>query len=460
MKTHVLARTILLSGALLALAGALVVYLAVTRKPQVKAEPRPPVPRVVAPRIQPQRDHTIHVVGYGTARPRVRVDITPEVSGKIVKKAENFLPGKYVQAGQMLLEIEKTDYQQAADAASRQMELLDARLKHLAQEEANLAVVAKFERERVVLARRQHKRNVDMLKRGSATESEVDTAMEQMLARQEQLQSIRNSKALIGPAREQLRAERRIAEVAKAQAETALKRATVTSPVTGRVFSCDVEVGDRVQAGTPSGKIYGTAVMEVEVSIPASELRWLDQVALEAAKWDLNPTGPAGRIPATVSWREPGTHRVFAWDGYVERVRAGLEERTRTAAVVVQVRNDLKATAPALMPSIPLDVNMFCEVDIRGRTLPEVFLLPRRAIRQGGVVFLANGGRLSRQAVRVSRYSDEEALILPAGGGLQPGDRVVIGYVPKAVMGMRVEPIEPDGAPATRPAATAPGARE
>ena len=446
MKTHVLVRTVLLSVCVLAVTGAVVAYLLVTHSSPTQGEPMPAIPRVLAPPLAPVSDYTVRVVGYGSARPKVEVAITPEVSGKVVRKADSFLPGKYVQAGQMLLEIEKTDFQQAADAAGRQIELLDARLRHLDQEEANLKATAKFEQERLVLAERLHQRNIMLMKRGAGTESEVDAAMEQMLARQEQLQNIRNTLALIGPSRDQLRAEKRIAEVEKAKAETAMRRATITAPISGRVLSESVEVGDRLQAGTAYARVYGAEVMEVEVPIPAGELAWLDPAAVEAAKREENPIRSVRPIEAVVSWQEPGTQRVFHWPGHVERVRAGLEERTRAAAVVVQVHNPLPEAERGSTDRPALEVNMFCQVELRGRTVAEAFLLPRRAIREGSRVLLANEGRLSSRPVTVARYSDETALILP-GGGLLPGDRVVIGYVPKAVLGMEVEPIDALPAP-------------
>ncbi len=450
MKTHVLTSMILAALALSA-AGALVGYFALSRADAPRRLAPKTVPKVVAPGISSSRQYRVRIRGYGSVRAKVQVEISPEIPGKVVKRAANFFTGKYVRAGQMLFEIEKTDYEQAYDAAAGRIELLDAQLKRLSQEEANLAESEKIERSRVELAEKQHERARKLLARGAGTENEVDNARELVLTRQQQLQNILNQKLLIGPQRQQLKAERGVTEVEKARAETALKRTIVTSPVEGRVLTCKVEVGEHVQAGAPCGELYGREIMELPVAIPASDLQWIDEPLLEACKQGKTPNQDAERIPATAYWHEPGTDRVFTWHGCVDRIEAGLEAETRTARLVVQVRNPPDGPPARTRPApgasagsrgtIPLDINMFCKVEILGKRKAQAFLLPRGAIQPDKSIFLANDGILTRRPVTVSRFTNDKALILP-GGGIEEGDRVVLSYVPKPVLGMHVEPID------------------
>lgn len=482
MKTHVTVSILLICATLAATAG-VVSLLFVAMTPTHRRIPERVIPKVLAPAIEPKRNYVVNIIGYGSARPRVKVSITPEVSGKVTEKAANYLSGKYVTAGQVLFRIEKTDYELALAAAARKIELLDARLRGLDQEEANLAESEKLESARVELAKKQHDRAVKLLERGAGTENEVDTAREALLARRQQHQNILNQKALIAPQREQIKAETRIAHVEKDQAKIALKRTTVTSPVTGRVLSCEVEVGEQAQAGVACGELYGSDIMEIPVSVPAGELRWIDADLLEACKHGTVEDRPRRHIQADVQWDEPGTERHFVWRGCVERVEAGLEAQTRTATLVVRVRNSpasssKPAAGPARSPGadrpeaeapqtcrpgeIPLDRNMFCKVVIRGKTQPQVYVIPRTAIQPDKTVFLVNDGRLSRRRITVARFANQEALILP-GGGIEEGDRVVLSYVPKPVLGMQVEAMEEvpaETGAATRPAGAGPGTQE
>jgi len=97
---------------------------------------------------------------------------------------------------------------------------------------------------------------------------------------------------------------------------------------------------------------------------------------------------------------------------------------------------------------------MFCKVTIAGRRVPRAFLLPRQAILPDGSVYVVNAGRLHQKPVRPARLTGEEAMLLP-GGGIEAGDRVIVGYVPKPVPGMKVEAVDSlsaSGGAGTRPA--------
>ena len=455
MRKHVLV-SLLLSAAVLAGAGGLGFWFIAHRPPAEQRPREQVVPKVTAPPVVVQRDYRVEIVAYGSVRPRVKVGITPEVSGKVTTKAANYLAGRYVSRGQVLLQIETTDYEQARDSAQRSIELLDARLGLLDQEEANLEELEKIERGREEVARKQYERAQKLLERGASTENEVDVAREALLSRRQQLQTILNQKATVVPQREQLKAERRVAEVARAKAQTALGRTVVASPVGGRVLSCEVEAGDWVQAGKLCGPLYGMEIMEIPVSVPASDLQWIDRSLLAGH----HGVGEAGRhIRAEVCWEEPGTGRTFTWNGYVSRIEAGLAALTRTATLVVEVENpNLPASQPASGAAPAgqavgagatagrdqpmLDINMFCKVTIFGRTEPGVILLPRQAIQPDGTVFLADSeGRLGRRAVTVARFTDEQAMILPGPeAGVAEGDRVITSYVAKPVLGMAVDP--------------------
>jgi len=459
MNRHVSVSVLLAAAVMAAAAGAVGLMLKFRSSPPQR-RPTRVIPRVLAPPITAKRNYVVRIVGYGSVRPAVEVEITPQVSGRVIWKSARYLSGKFVTAGEVLYRIDQTDYRQARDAAEAEIAVLAAKLEYLARQEASLKASERIERERLALAERTYGRALALLKRGAGTENEVDSAREQVLTRRQQLQNILNSLAVIGPQRDQLSAEKRRAEVDRARALTALKRAEVRSPVAGRVLSCEVEVGDYVTAGRASGSIYGTEVMEIPVSVPASDLQWLDRAVLDACCRRGAAAGEAGLIPAEVRWREPGTGRLFTWPGRVDRLEAGLEAQTRTAKLIVRVVN--RATGSATAPSadaagvMPLDVNMFCEVIVQGRRLPRAFVLPRRAVTPERTVFVVENGRLAQAPVRVARFADDQALILP-GGGIREAQRVVIGPIARPVLGMTVRAVDSHSAasmPSSMPAGT------
>jgi len=411
-------------------------------------EPRPPVVRVKAPRIAAQRNYQMEITGFGSTRAAVGVQIVPEVLGKVVWRSGDAFSGRYVTEGQELFKIERKDYELACQLAEDRVDLLAAQVARLNQEEKNLQASKAIEVERVKVAQRVLTTTKELKQKGSAGQSDLDRAEETHLARRGQLQTLENALALIAPQRLQLKAEHDAAKVQQAQAELDRDRTTYVSPVTGRIRTWDVPVDQVLQAGRVYGEIYATGVMEVTVPVLAKDLQWLDVASLAAG----GATDASKRIPAEVTWQGAGGQSKKVWQGYVDRVEAGLKERTRTAVLVVRVEN-----GPADRAAM-LDINMFCRVTIAGKREAGVFAIPRNAVDPEGNVWVVTGeGKLSGRPVKVIRFTADEAIIRMAGGGLTEGDRVVTSYLAKATEGMAVTlsagaTSQPASQPASKPA--------
>ena len=433
MKLHLIL-SILLSVIFLAGAALGGWWLISHRREPAERAVRKVVPKVLAPAIEAKLNQSVTVVEYGSARPKIQLEITSQVSGLVVEKAGNFLSGKYVNKGQVLCRIEETDYEIAVERVEKTIELLNTQLDRLAQEAENLAESQRIETERRDLAQSQVEKVSRLLERNAASDNELDLARETLLGRDAQVQNIANQLALIPPQRAQLEAEIGSAQVELRQAQTNLARCVIRSPVTGRVLNCDVEVGEQVLAGTKCGQIYGTDVMEVPVSIGYSELEWIDTGLLDVGE-DQGSDELSGYIEAIVEWERPDNGQTVSWRGRIDRIEAGLEAETRMAGLVIRVEN------PRLNEAKPiLEINMFCKVTVLGKKLPEVYIVPRRAILPDEDVYVVFEGKLAKRAVKVARFASEEAMILP-GGGISQGDQVVISSIGKPVLGMSVEAV-------------------
>jgi len=434
--------------AVVALAGAgLGARWMIANRPETEVRrPARVVPTVVAPRIYAETHYRAKIIGYGSARARVRLQIIPQVTGEVTDKAPNLLSGQYVRKGQMLFQIDQTDYKLARDSARRNIDLLKTKLRLLYQEKTNKLASRKIETDRLALAEAQLKKAKTLLDRGAGTENEVDSAEETALSRRLQVRLLDNQLALLTHQRAQLEAEIAVAQVQLARAQTDLDRTTIRSPIAGRVLSSSAERFQRVQVGSVCCELYGVKVMEIPISIPADDLSWIEENLLVPGPAQAKPKK---KIDATVHWNVPGNGRVVSWPGaFLQRIESGLEAETRTARLVIQVDNPAPESGKPV-----LDLNKFCKVVVDGKIIPKVFLLPREAIQPDGTVFMVTDGKLARRAVQVARFTDETAYVLP-GGGLEDGDRVVIRYIPRPVVGTKVRVVDrPEGttAPATGP---------
>ena len=410
------------------------------------------MPRVVAPPLKARRDYRVPIVGYGSARPQTKLRIVPLVSGEIVFRAENYDSGRYVRKGQELFRIDRTDYQLAVDSARATVANLKAQLASLDQEQKNLVGSRDIEQERVELARQELERTLQLRGKGAVGKSEVTRNREMALLRRTLLRVITNKLALIPAQRAQLTAQMGATQAQLKQAETNLKRTSYYSPVTGRIIQCRIEVGERVQAGESCGELYGVDVMEVPVSVPAGDLQWIDEKKLQACRYGKGTGGSMkDAVQARVQWEGAGNGDALEWRGCVDRVEAGLVAQTRTAVLVVRVNNP-GPDAQGQFVEAMLDINMFCRVTVLGKVVPRAFVIPRNAIQPDSSVYVVNDGRLARRTVKVARFTEDDAVILP-GGGIAEADRVIVSYIPKPVINM---PVSTGDETPTRPAASKP----
>ncbi|TCO78462.1 efflux RND transporter periplasmic adaptor subunit [Chromatocurvus halotolerans] len=144
--------------AILAGAGAIAVFMLSSRETPVARSIDQPLPLVQAQTIR-KTDLPVTLVAHGNVRAWRELELTAEVTGRVLWASERFEPGMEVAEGELLLRIDATDYELAlAEAqqslASAELTLADARaLSQKARvNEAQATVVAA--RARIARARR------------------------------------------------------------------------------------------------------------------------------------------------------------------------------------------------------------------------------------------------------------------------------------------------------------------
>ena len=326
--------------------------------------------------------------GAGTVRPSAEIDVAPQVGGRVVWVDPGFQSGGRVKAGQALFRIEEADY-----------------LHRVQEAEANLAarrVALLEEEERAAIARDQYQLYSE--RQGSASSA---PAANPLTLREPQLKAARAALE-----RDQARL---------ADAELSLSRTRVTAPFDGFVRDESVDVGQILAPGQSVGRLF--AADAVEVVVPVSDA----DAALIPGLWELAPGDGDRRVAARVV--APSRRGSHAWEGYVDRGEAALDERTRTIDVIVRVTDPFSAGVH------PLLVGAFVEVEIEGLAPDDYFKVPRAALQPGDEVWTVKDGVVSIVPVRVLQRADDRVFVT---GGLEGGGKVVTGGIRFATEGMRV----------------------
>ena len=377
-------------------------YMISQRPEPARREPPSQIPFAVTEPVEAGAG-AIPVYGAGTVRPRAQIDISAELSGRVVWVEPALQSGGRVQAGQALFRLDDAEYlNQLARARS-----------DVAIQEVELLKVEEGAR----VARDEY---AQFLRRRGDDEPTVEAG----------------PLALWEPQLEAARATLERSRVAVADAELALSRTEVRAPFDGVVLTEALESGQFVTAGQSVAELYASDA--VEVVVPLSDA----DSSLVPGLWEMR-AGVANRQVSVRVVGDFGAAR-YAWEGYVDRVEGALDAQTRTLDVIVRVPDPLGGgllqegidAGAATGGRPPLLVGKFVEVEIRGVTPDEYFRVRRPALRPGNEVWAVSEGAVTIVPVRVLQRSDDNVYVT---GALEPGQAVVVDGIEIATEGMRVQ---------------------
>lgn len=363
-----------------------------------RQRPPPAVPMVEVLTVSAQ-EYPITIRSRGTVSPRTQTTLIPEVSGRVVKVSSALRSGGFFEKGDELLRIDTTDYDSAVVIA--RADLAGARLT-LAQEEAQAD---------------QARRDWERL-----SPKEVPSAL---VLRRPQVDSAR---AMVAAAEARL-----------AQAEVRLTRTRILAPYAGRVLQKQVDVGQYVAPGTVLAMVYAVDYVEIRLPLTDNQVGFVD---LPEQYRDGLANIPAGEGAVVTLTARVGQSR-YNWHGRLVRTDGAIDTENRQLFVVAQV-DDPYARHGA---TPPLKVGQFVEAEIEGRTLHDVFVLPRSTLEPGDrVLVIDDAHRLQRREVEV-RWRDGENIVV--GSGLTAGERVSLTPMAFAAEGSVVaiqgEAVSPEG---------------
>lgn len=370
-------------------AGAVRFYQTAPKAKQRKANTKSALVQIST--VSPARHRAI-VHAMGTVMAAQEVSLQPQVSGRIIRLSPELIPGGHVKAGDVLVEIDPTEYRAVLERAEAELAGKQAESQSATWELARLEGLDKI---------------------NAANKKELDVARTAKLA----------SDAAVAAARASVNLARLNVE-----------RTTIRAPFNGVIAVKGVDVGAQVTPQTQLATLVGTDEYWVEVSVPVDRLSWItipDTAGQQGSSVVVHQNDNGG----------PGTE----WEGRVHRLRKDLEPLGRMARLLVTVSDPLglKSSSPK---SVPLLIGSYVHVDIEGRELDDVVAISRSALRDGQRVWLMNDrGELVIREVDIA-WRDRDTVLVQAG--LAEGERLVTSDIATPIAGM---PLREQGAQ-SRPA--------
>lgn len=327
---------------------------------QKKAVPqrvkRSEIPVQVSPVLLKPLVYSISMTG--DIAPLMQIDLFPKVSGYLEKVYVQM--GDPVRQGQMIAQIDPTDYLQKVKEIEARVALAKAQLDEIEAgarpeelrqaEEAVRSAQSRFENAKLHKERMEslYRQKVISKKEWDLSEMEFTVAEAQLASSREHLKLLKEGAR--PEAREASRAKLKEAEAILSQERIRLQHTKILAPFSGEISRRYVDAGALVSPSTPIANLIHTETLKVVGHVLEKDIPLLR-------------TGMKAEI-RTESF--PGK----AFDGRIARISSALEPATRTLQAEIEIPN----------PGRVLKPSMFARIEVVLVEKPRALLIPREAV--------------------------------------------------------------------------------
>lgn len=332
------------------------------------------------------------LVVLGDVRPAQDIVLSPRVRGQVLELSQNFVPGGMIREGEVLLQIDPADFENA----------LSIRRSELLQVEASLEI----EEGRQSLAKKEL----------ALLGDSIDETNRALVLREPQFASIRSQVAA--------------AKAAVERAKLDLERTQIVAPFDAQILRRTANVGSQVGPGDELGQLVGIDEYWIMVAVPVRNLRWV-----------LFPDGD--RLGSKVTLRNAD-----AWgadvsrEARVSRMIGTLDQESRLARVLVTVDDPLSQNTDAP----PLILDTLIESQIEGKPIDNVVRLKREYIHDRDTVWIKSNGKLEIRETLIDFRDAEYAYIRE---GVEDGEEVVTTTLATVADGIGLRNLEASAEPDT-----------
>ena len=301
----------------------------------------------------------IQLRSQGEVKPRHRTQLVAEVGGKLSHVSDRFRNGSTFQGpsgekeGELLLQIEKGDYEAALAAAQATLA------------EAQLALTMEKVR------RGQALRDWEKIRKGQEPTELV-----------RRVPQIRSAEAKI-----------KAAEAGVKTALQDLKRTEIRAPYDCRIERAYVDVGATVIPGAPLVELVSLGPVEIRLPLSLEDYGYLQRTK-GGLEGDVVVSGEIGG-------------ESVKWSGEIIRSEEIVERATRSINVVAEFGADGAEVPP---------LGMFVQASIRGKTIADAVRIPRSGLVDGGKVLLVKNGRLDIRPAKIL-WTEVSHVVVRGGDG-------------------------------------------
>mgnify|MGYP001407326215 FL=1 len=352
-------------------------------------EPKPnkgieiPKPTAVFYDNPQKKDVTLRVTTNGEVRSVTEINVIPQVSGRIIQVADEFIDGGNIKKGQPLIWIDDRDYKLATISAESRV----AQAKKLLERE-----IAESE-----LARK------DWEELGEGEASPLTLRIPQL---------------------EEARALLNAAEADLEKAKLNLERTIISLPFDGLIKKKNAGIGQYVNAGSILGSAFSTEKVLIPLPLTDTELSYLGLPLGYESKGYFD--GPK------VIFRSYISRKNIEWLGRITRTSGSIDSQTRLVYAYAEVLNPYDEDPP-------LAIGTYVDAEIEGNFISNGFILPIAAIKNDNEIYVIDqNSKLKIKKIEIVGTEEDKVIVK---GDISELDMVVISTINTGYEGMELTPM-------------------
>jgi len=364
--------------------GIILMFASKPQPPKKPVQVKMPLVEVLAPQAEA---HQFMVESHGVVMPRTETSLVSEVSGQVESVSDKFFAGGYFEKGEVLLQIDPTDYQVGVEQAKAR--LISAQAQY-AQEKAR---AEQAQKEWDLSGRSRSKAPALALREPFLLEAEANVQSAE-------------------------------ADLKKAQQK--LARTTIRAPYAGMVKEKRADVGQYVSVGTSLGVTFATDYAEVRLPLTDEDLAFVN-----LPSWSHNDSSQYPLVDLSTTYAGQERH----WQGRLVRMEGVVDQTSRVHYAVVRV-DDPYAMQQQTQHPVPLKVGTFVTAHINGIEYDNVVKIPREAFRDLEKVLVSDTkNELHIRSLSIVRAENDFVYVKE---GLQDGDQIVLTSIESPIEGMKL----------------------
>ncbi len=386
----------------------------------------------------PGVDLTPRYLGTGTVSPGQVWNGVVQVRGRVMMVHPKLKKGAIIGAGEILVEIETSDYELAIARSEASIEATRAQLAELSARERNTLASLKIEEHALRIANEELERRRKLLAKGSISRTDFDKEERNALVQEQSVQVQQSSLQLFPAERQRLAAELSSLEAQLASARLDLERTSLRMPFTGRVAEANVERLQYLREGEVIMVADGLEKAEISVQVPMQNMAGLLHSETVLSVTGTAASGSLGDLlglGARVFLKNSAM--TVEWPARVARISDTMDPETRTIGVIVEVDKPYEGVQPGVRP--PLAKGFFVSVELSGRVRADSLVIPRNALHGDQVYLVSEDSRLQLRTVKTGLTGADFVMIKH---GISASERLVVSDLQPAIQGLLLEPVD------------------